>query len=203
MISGRSKFAGKWLELNSDIRFELKTIVLSTLASKFVEVRRIAGNCIAGICKIEFPRKEWLDLLDTLNLTSKNSDMNIRSATITTLGYIVQEIDSDCLDSSDINKILEAILQNLNANEDYLIRKECILALLYSIVLANSNFSGVQDRNYLMIAIYNALDFPEVELRTYAMQCIVEFARLYYDYLEDQIDKIQEICDKHVYIKIN
>lgn len=47
-------------------RLSIKEQLLSTLVSSDVVIIRSGANAIAQIASIEIPRKEWLDIVDTL-----------------------------------------------------------------------------------------------------------------------------------------
>jgi len=54
------------------------------------------------------------------------------------------------------------------------------------------------ERTIILDTIYLQLNNSSVDLRVYAMQCLVETARHYYDFLPDDILKIFSIMKEYV-----
>ena len=48
---------------------------------------------MAAIAAIEIPRKEWLDLIPNLSTNAANEHVEIRNASLQTLGFICEELD--------------------------------------------------------------------------------------------------------------
>jgi len=90
---------------------------LATLASPKTNVRNQIANILAQIGKIEIPRKEWNDLIPSMCTNSKSDDMNIRLASLKTLGYICEELQTNDLDDTTKNSIILALLENLMTDE--------------------------------------------------------------------------------------
>ena len=55
------------------------------------------ASLIASIASIEIPRKEWNDLIVSLCSNSTNENIDIRNASLQTLGFICEEISSEDL----------------------------------------------------------------------------------------------------------
>ena len=53
------------------------------------------GSAIASIASIEIPRREWLDLIPTLANCSVNDQLEIRCASLETLGFICEELSPE------------------------------------------------------------------------------------------------------------
>ena len=73
----------------------MRVAILATLASPKSLVRRQIAQILSSIASIEVPRKEWGDLLPSLCNNAKNDELNIRLASLTTLGYICDELDTN------------------------------------------------------------------------------------------------------------
>ena len=54
------QYAEEWFKLQDDIKKIIKDNILSTLASKDINIKKAAALSIAGICKIEIPKGQWL-----------------------------------------------------------------------------------------------------------------------------------------------
>lgn len=92
-------------------RQEIKEALLSNLITPLLDVMRSTANVIAEIAAIEISRGEWLDIINLLAQNSMHSDLNIKRASITTLGYICEEIKS--VSCNVPNEYCEQILGSL------------------------------------------------------------------------------------------
>lgn len=70
----------------------MKDILLSNLVSPNLQVMRTGANVIAQIAAIEIARNEWLEIVNALAENSMHKDLPIRRASITTLGFICEEL---------------------------------------------------------------------------------------------------------------
>ena len=52
-----SNYTKEWFQLQEEIKKVIKDNILSTLASKDIDIRKAAALALAGICKIEIPKK--------------------------------------------------------------------------------------------------------------------------------------------------
>lgn len=115
--------------------------VLATLASPKSLVRSQIANILAAIASIEIPRKEWDDLIPNLCTNSTSADLNIKLASLTTLGYICEELSTDDLNNGLKNNIILALTNNISASpEEAQPTRLAIKALLYSIPYTSPNF---------------------------------------------------------------
>jgi hypothetical protein len=79
--------------------------------SNNILVMRAGANVIAQIAAIEISRGEWLGIVNSLAANSMHSQLNVRRASITTLGFICEELK---LVSANINQTTcEQILGSL------------------------------------------------------------------------------------------
>lgn len=86
---------------------QIKQQLISALIDKCDKTRRTASNAIASIASIEIQRGEWLDLIDTLNKNTQNSDPIFRKTAVTILGFICEKLkDSNCKVEASIQKSL-------------------------------------------------------------------------------------------------
>ena len=87
------------------------------------------------------PRKEWADLIPSLCTNAKNTELNIRLASLTTLGYICDELDTKDIEDPLKNQIISALIENITADPDSLEpTKLAVKALPNAIPYANQNF---------------------------------------------------------------
>ena len=113
-IVNNSKYTEEWFKLSDDIKKVIKDNVISTLISNDIDVRKAAALTIAGICKIEIPKKQWLDIFDTLSNTSQNKDLNIQLSSLTTLEYIYEEISRGDIPNTKVAQLLNTYYSLLN-----------------------------------------------------------------------------------------
>ena len=73
----------------------MREAILATLASQNNLVRMSVASLIAAIASIEIPRNEWDSLLPSLTVNAENDDLNIRLTSLTTLGFICEELQPE------------------------------------------------------------------------------------------------------------
>lgn len=142
MILFTEKYKGQWELLNRETKGQIKQHVLSTLASKDNDIRKAAGIAIAGICKVELPLGEWNEIISVLCQTSQNENKFIQLASVTTLGYITQEISTRDLNDEQVCLILSAFYQILNVSNDTELQGHTIVSLLYFIPFTKRIFEN-------------------------------------------------------------
>lgn len=81
-----------WDMISEDDRREIKKILLGNLVSENIAAMRAGANTIAQIAVIEIARGEWLEIIRVLADNSTNEQLNMRRASITTLGFICEEL---------------------------------------------------------------------------------------------------------------
>ena len=78
--------------MEAGFKKNIKDAILATLASPKTLIRNQVSSILAQIGKIEIPRKEWDDLIPAIVQNSNSTDMNIRLASLKTLGYLCEEL---------------------------------------------------------------------------------------------------------------
>ena len=137
------KLLDEWKKINTDLKNQIKTRILSSLASNIKEVRKSASSAVAGICKIELPEGKWPEIIECLVSNSFNQNLNFRLASLETLGYICEEINVKSISTQEVDAILTALIKNLNDDAcDLTIAQFCLNALKYAISLAEKNFKN-------------------------------------------------------------
>ena len=182
----------KWkTEISKEEKDKIKLLILSTLASSQKNIRTMAGTVISSICKIDTPITEtWPDLLPSLTNNAFNEDINMKLSAIETLGYVCEELNMKSIDSANVDKIMNALIQNLIKGEN---TKQVILQLLkalsYAIRLAQKNFENKNERNIIMNSIFQIGDKYQTDedvIEKIAM-LFIEMLSIssYYDYIEE------------------
>jgi len=136
--------------MDTEFKNNIKMAILATLASSKVLVRNQIANILAAIASIEIPRKEWDDLIPNLCNNSTNEDINVRLASLTTLGYICEELYPEDLSDEVKNNIILALTNNITDEGPIEPSKLSIKALLYSIPYTSPNFKVQQERDFIM-----------------------------------------------------
>ena len=105
-IVNNKEYTEKWFQLQEDLKKLIKDNILSTLASQDIDIRKAAALSLAGICKIEIPRGQWLNLFDILINTSQNENLYIQLSSLTTLEYIYEEIKQGNIPNETVANLL-------------------------------------------------------------------------------------------------
>jgi importin subunit beta-1 len=183
-------------QLPQEEKNRIKLLVLSTLASSKKEIRTIASTVISSISKVDSPiTQTWPDLLPSLTQNAFNQDINMKLSAIEALGYVCEEITIKSIDASNVDKIMNALIQNLkNEQNSVEVVLQVLKALYYSIRLAEKNFSNKNERAIIMDSIFQIgtkYETNENVLDKIAM-LFIEMLSIssYYDYIEDFFEKI-------------
>lgn len=200
MLLHQEKHRGKWEGLPKEFRDNIKNYVLSCLASPTKEIRRACAITISGICKLEIPSKQWPEIVNILVSTANNENENYKISSIMTIGYISQELVPGQLDQNEIDSVLSALITNLTLDQSYEVIKHAIIALLNFIFFSKSDMENPNNKGVIMNTIYNCLNHSSEDIRELAMQCLVEISRLYYDYIESDMEKLLSLT-QHFMLK--
>ena len=183
-------------ELSAEEKNKIKLLVLSALASSKKEIRTSASVVISSICKIDSPIiKTWPDLLPSLTNNAFNENINMKLSAIEALGYVCEELTIKSIDPSNVDSIMNALIQNLtNEKNPVEVILQVLKALYYSIKIAEKNFSNKNERNIIMNAIFQIggkYETNEDVLEKIAM-LFIEMLSIssYYDYIEDNFKQI-------------
>ena len=72
-IITKEPYINKYInEISLEMKELIKNNILSTLASPLIEIRKAAALTVAGICKIEIPLGQWINIFDVFISTSQN-----------------------------------------------------------------------------------------------------------------------------------
>ena len=183
-------------ELSIEEKSKIKLLVLSALASNKKEIRTSASTVISSICKIDSPIvKTWPDLLPSLTRNAFNENINMKLSAIEALGYVCEELTIKSIDSSTVDSIMNALIQNLTSETNPVeVILQVLKALYFSIKIAEKNFSNKKERNIIMNAIFQIggkYETNEDVLEKIAM-LFIEMLSIssYYDYIEDNFTQI-------------
>ncbi|XP_024931684.3 importin subunit beta-1-like [Ziziphus jujuba] len=189
----------RWLSLDAGVKTQIKTCLLQTLSSPSPDARSTASQVIAKIAGIELPHKQWSELIGSLLSNIHQLPAHVKQATLETLGYLCEEVSPDVIDQDQVNKVLTAVVQGMNAyegNND--VRLAATRALYNALGFAQVNFSNDMERDYIMRVVCEATLSPEVKIRQAAFECLVSISSTYYEKLAPYIQDIFKITAKAV-----
>lgn len=104
---------------------------------------------MAAIAVIEVPKNEWPELIQSLTDNAGNTIVNIRLASILTLGLICEDIDPECIPMDQMNNILFALLSNINP-ADIDLTLIAMKAFSRAAPITSRNFNVEQQKQYIM-----------------------------------------------------
>ena len=70
---------------------------MASLATESSRVRNQIASLIAAVAQIEIPRGEWTELLTNLCTNASHENSQIRLTSLTTIGYICEELSPEDL----------------------------------------------------------------------------------------------------------
>ncbi|KAK4480518.1 hypothetical protein RD792_013594 [Penstemon davidsonii] len=189
----------RWFSLDVAVKSQIKACLLQTLSSTASDARSTASQVIAKVAGIELPQKQWPELIGSLLSNIHQVPPHVKQATLETLGYLCEEVVPDVVDQDQVNKILTAVVQGMNANEGNIeVRLSATRALYNALGFAQANFSNDMERDYIMRVVCEATLSPEVKIRQAAFECLVSIGSLYYEKLAPYIQDIFNITSKAV-----
>ncbi|KAH7538258.1 hypothetical protein FEM48_Zijuj03G0180200 [Ziziphus jujuba var. spinosa] len=189
----------RWLSLDAAVKTQIKTCLLQTLSSPSGDARSTASQVIAKIAGIELPQKQWPELIGSLLSNIHQLPAHVKQATLETLGYLCEEVSPDVIDQDQVNKVLTAVVQGMNASEgNNDVRLAATRALYNALGFAQVNFSNDMERDYIMRVVCEATLSPEVKIRQAAFECLVSISSTYYEKLAPYIQDIFNITAKAV-----
>ena len=186
-----AKYTEQWFKLSEDVKKVIKENILSTLASKDIDIRKAAALSVAGICKIEIPKGQWLNIFDTLINTSQNNDINIQLSSLTTLEYIYEEINQGNIPNEIVANLLNTYYSLLNQEK---IHPQLIINTLNSILkflpFIKDFITDATSRIKFYDLIEKYVENDNGEIRKIGLKIFIEICKNYYDYIQEYIEKI-------------
>ena len=192
----REEYSPQWFNLNEEIKSVVKNNILSTLASNDIDIRKSAALTVAGICKLEIPAKQWLNIFDTLSSTSQNQDINIQLSSLTCLEYIFEEIKQSDLPLEISAKLLNtfySLLNNDKIGDDLAFYS--LKAILKFLPFIKEFLKPTEQKDKFYDLINKYVRHKEQNVREVSLKIFIELARLYYDTFENYIEKIYDFSD--------
>jgi importin subunit beta-1 len=176
----------RWRSLPEPTRTHIKERVFKALGTEIFRPSS-APQCVAYIALIELPEQQWPGLIPALeaNVTSPTSTQQLKLASLEAIGYICQDIDQTCIQASDSNHILNAIvLHGMKDDECDEVKLAATTALLNSLEFTETNFKAELERDHIMRAVCSATQSSNTQICVVALQCLVKIMSLYYQYMD-------------------
>ncbi|XP_012254098.1 importin subunit beta-1 isoform X2 [Athalia rosae] len=181
----KSQYQQRWLAIPAESRDYIKKNILGALGTENNRPSS-AAQCVAYVAVAELPVGQWSNLIPVLvnNVTDANSTEMMKEATLETIGYICQDIDSEVLVSQS-NQILTAIIHCMKGSgTSSHVRLAATSALFNSLEFTKGNFDIESERNFIMEVVCEATQSANTQVRVAALQCLVKIMSLYYQYME-------------------
>lgn len=174
------EFSGFWINVDANIRENLKSHIINNLASDSNLVRNSIGAAISAICEIEFQFGQWFSILDTLDAYSSDENIMLRLSAIDTLKCIMQDVTPKIIPDEKIGLILFSIKKNTEANLPVKIREEALNALSYCIINCKIYMEEANSRTELLKIIFAAMQDPTYEIQVAGYRCLLEIGKYFY-----------------------
>jgi len=183
----------RWTEqIDPQIKQQVKTFALQTLATSDGRAAQSAAQFIASIAAIDLPRDAWPDLMQTLVENVSNGSDQQKQASLTTIGFVCETEDQDLRDSlaQHSNAILTAVVQGARKEEPNAeIRNAAITALGDSLEFVRTNFENEGERNYIMQVVCEATQADDSRIQQGAYGCLNRIMSLYYEKMRFYMEK--------------
>jgi importin subunit beta-1 len=176
-----------WASFDDDTRQQTKTNILGTLAYPNDPIRNVAADLISIICAIEFPFNGWPDLIPSLTQNTNNKDPAIKKSAILALGKLCDQfkIKKITLNKDIVNEILVGIYYGMQANETDDIKLIAVKALTDSLIFVKELFDNQSVRQEVVKLLLGSMASNNRGVKISAFQCLIEFVKIYYDYLRE------------------
>lgn len=184
------QLAKRWLSIDLNARNTIKSLVVQVLSDPVEHARHTAAQVVAAIAIVELPSNEWPQLIPGL-LGQMNSNDFVKHATLECLGYIAEGIDPQVLEGSS-NDILTAVCRGIR-DPNVEVKLAACGALYNSLEFCRVNFSKENERSHIMQVVCEAAISKEPRIKAASLECLVQIATLYYDYLSNYMQNIFNI----------
>ncbi|KAF4611535.1 hypothetical protein D9613_003835 [Agrocybe pediades] len=198
----QTDLSNRWLALNNETKSKIKQDALITLGSSNSKAGAFASQVVSAIAAVELPQGQWSDLIEILlGFVNNQTNVNLRIATLQTIGYICEAIKPEIL-SLRSNEILTAVIHGARKDEPSPeVQLAAIHALFNSLEFVRENFDRDGERNYIMQVVCEATQNNSVAVQVGAFECLVRIMSLYYDkmalYMEQALFGLTVVGMKH------
>jgi importin subunit beta-1 len=199
----KQELVSRWISLDPTVKAQIKGALSQTLSSVVPDARHTSAQVIAKIAAIELPQGEWPELVGSLLANMGGLQVqqpaHLKQATLETLGYVCEEVSAESLAQEQVNSILTAVVQGMNASETSNdVRLAATNALYNALDFAQTNFENDMERDYIMRVVCEATLSPDSRVRQAAFECLVSIGSTYYEKLAPYMQDIFAITSKAV-----
>lgn len=189
-----------WQLAPNEIKDRIQAAGLNSLIDKDSQIQRVAANIVSKVFILRFRfGNKWDDLLGNLANNCNNDNSGVQKASITTIGYICEELEKWQFDlsESEVETILQSICVCINENQQV---EQIKHAGLKAFQYASFYFSTIMQKEniltYVMDLIVKCtlLDKNSPDIVTMAFNCLTDISRNIYDNLYRYMDVIATFC---------
>ncbi|RKP15350.1 armadillo-type protein [Piptocephalis cylindrospora] len=181
----------RWFSLDPSLRSQAKAMTLQTLHSPVSSARRVAGQAVAEMARVELPENQWPELIPVLlaNVNESPAEaVGLKDATIQAIGYLCESV-SDAVLSPHLNSILTAVVRGIASDQEASVQYSALTALYNAFPFIESNFTREHERNYIMQVVCEATQHPSPTVKIAAFSNLVRAMQLYYAYMSPYMQK--------------
>jgi hypothetical protein len=171
----------KWISLNTELRNQVRNLILSTLGTFDFEIVKIVSLCVSQIAKTEFASNQGKEIVEILLNALGHDSINYKYAALLTLQYIFQDIEIDSMNNVEVEYIFGKLFENMKlANDENLYLYYCKV-IKEMIPFSKQIFIESEKQNTLIDYIYLLFDCKSFEIKKTTINCITECYKYYYD----------------------
>ena len=93
-IARQTDYANRWLALDDGTKNKVKQDALMALASSNAKVGTVAAQVVSAIASVELSNGQWMDVVGILLGFANGDNVNLRMATLQTIGFICESLQS-------------------------------------------------------------------------------------------------------------
>jgi importin subunit beta-1 len=171
-----------WEKVSDPSKEEIRNNTLGSLAAEDRNVRLSASQAVSTIIKLDLPQKRWPGIVEILVQNATNQNQAFKEASLTTLGYLCDGLESSVLNAGQVDSILTAIAVSIT-EEKADIKAIAIKAFKNSIKFAKKNFEVTSEREYILRLILTGCQDSDEGIRVESYRLLIEVVSHYYDFL--------------------
>jgi importin subunit beta-1 len=189
-----------WDTLLPDTRKSVKNDILNTLIDPEPTIVKAGANVISYIAVIEVPRSEWLEIVDTLAENTIHNNVNIRRASIITIGDICEVFHDSAVAISEntCQQFLGGIIMGSNETQDNSIVEASLEALRNSLTFMEPILKEEAYRNEVFKILFERMNNKNETEERLAYQALFEFSKACYLYLLPYLELMLKTIIAHI-----
>ncbi len=126
---------------------------------------KVSINIFLAIAKIEFEYDAWPDLFDILNSTAFHSENSYRRSSLTTIGYIGQEVNECKITDDKKTALLYSVLKNIFKENNEEVLETALEALKnFSFIITNIIQDKVILLNFINFKIFIFIERSRIHI---------------------------------------